>query len=309
MDLITIKLLEADSQENPISLTLSRSTSLKTFLDIAEKALKIEIFTLYVNNKRLTDISQLNEGDVILASNIVPSQYNRSSYCQPSEDLQSFMSDHDDNAVHIKVVVMGPEAAGKTSMVLRFILGFFKSNDSKTLVESEYDKYIQVGRNNVNMSILDTAGELTDEKISRTWIADKNAYILAIGVDQLDQWPVIIEYQKIIRKLVRQPNIFVLVTKIDLIDKMGKGQLNSTKEQLGRIETHCKERHLLLFKTSAKANKRVHDIFVTIANRCIIPEEVERDKLEDTSFYKQPGAFKFMNGVVERLMMCCKLLK
>ena len=115
-----------------------------------------------------------------------------------------------------------------------------ETNDSRTLVEAEYEKKLQFNGQNVIMSILDTAGELEDEKLTRSWLPKKNAYILTLGIDQLDEWPLILHYHRSIRKFVRNPNIFVLITKVDLNEKMNKYQKNEVQLKIGQIESYCK---------------------------------------------------------------------
>ena len=307
MDTIDVNLVTVETIDSPLKVTISRNMSLKALISMAERLLSIEIYSLYVNDKRLTDISQLNHNDVILALNGLSPQPQTLSFFRPSENYESYISNSDSNSIEIKVVVLGPQGAGKTSLILRFVLGFFKTNNNRTLLEAEYEKNLQVGGQNVTMSILDTAGDHEDEKTNQKWMNNRNAYILALGIDQLDEWPVILHYHKTIRKYVRNPIIFVLITKIDLNEKMSKYQKSDIQLKLAQIEGFCKDQHLLLFKTSAKVNKKVHEMFITVASRCVNPEK-HFDEHEDYDREKVPFLFKVMNKVLAVSSLCMKRL-
>lgn len=306
MEPISINLTTTETLDQPHRLVLQQSISFKSLIDLAEQVLKIEVFALYVNNQRLTDVCQLRDGDTVFATDVVPSQHNRSSHLGQIDDSKSMISDMHSNATQLRVVVMGPEGAGKTSLILRFMHGFFKSNNIKTFVQSEYDKYLQVHGDEVYMSVLDTAGELTDEKISRTWMADRNAYILALGVDKLDQWPEVLKLRKTIKRMVVRPLIFVLITKIDLLEKMDKASFTATKLQLDKIEGYCKDRRLFVYKTSAKANKKVNEVFLAIANSCLEPERGPKSNVSVDGMYKQPYTLKFLSEAMCRAFSCFK---
>jgi len=304
METIKVNLVTMDTVDRPLQVIISRNLSLKNFMYLAEDLLKIEIYTLFVKDQRLTDIGQLKDGDTILALNGLSPQVPNNGFFRQSETYESFTSYPYEESTEVKLVVLGPQGAGKTSLILRFVLGFFKTNDSRTLVEAEYEKKLQFNGQNVIMSILDTAGELEDEKLTRSWLPKKNAYILTLGIDQLDEWPLILHYHRSIRKFVRNPNIFVLITKVDLNEKMNKYQKNEVQLKIGQIESYCKDQHLLMFKTSAKVNKKVHEMFLSVLNRCLNPEKDISIKADQDSDQKLPFVFKMMEKVGEVCDKC-----
>ena len=303
MDTIEVNLVTVETLDRPLKVTISRNITLKTLMDLAEQLLKIEVYSLYINSQKLTDTSQINNDDTILALNGLSPQTPTRGFFQHSDEQNSYTDDKVDQAAEVKVVVLGPANAGKTSLILRFVLGFFKTNENRTLIESEYEKSLQVGGQSVIMSILDTAGEFDYDKLSRSWVSNKNAYILALGIDQLDEWPVIQYYHRTIRKFTRNPNIFVLITKIDLNEKMTKTQKSEIQSKIAVIEGYCKDQHLLMFKTSAKVNKKIHEMFLAVANRSIDPERHFSGIEADDDYYKVPFLFRAMDRALD---MCLK---
>ena len=306
MDTINVKLATPETIDRPIRVNVSQNMSVKMLMFMAEQLLKIEVYSLFVNNRKLTDISQLNNDDTILAVNGLSPYIKSNGFFHLNDHYDSYASNSVDAIMNIRIVVLGPQGAGKTSLILRFVLGFFKANDNRTLLEAEYEKTIRLGAEKVMVSILDSAGDIEEYTVSQNWIKNRNAYILAIGIDQLDEWPSTLKYYHMIKEHIQSPNIFLLITKIDLIEKMSKVHKKEAKIKISHIENFCKENHLLLFKTSAKLNKKIHEMFLTIANRCVYPgKRTSNEKPEDAS-YKLPFVFKALNKTYETCVKCIK---
>lgn len=308
MDSVSVYLVSAEDLKTPILVDLPRSISLKALLDIAERTLGVEVYTLYVNNKRLLEPNHLETGDTVLATIELTPQAPKSGFFCDSEHYDSFATNLQ-NPADVRIVVLGPQGAGKTSLILRFVLGFFKTSDSKTLVEAEYDKSLHISGQDVTLSLTDTAGELTYDKMSPSWLSDNIAYIIALGIDQLDEWSIITHYTKRIRSSVRNPSIFVLITKIDLIERMDRASTIDLKLKIAQIESYCKDKRLILFKTSAKTNKKVQEMFLTIARRLIEPESLPKEVLVTENHNKQPFFFKAVNRMLEAYIDCLKSTK
>lgn len=306
MDTISVNLVTADAPDRPIKIVLTRSIALKTFLDMAEQLLKMDIYSLYVNSHRLTDMDQLRDGDTVMVLNVVSPQVQQQGFFQPNENYESYLTDGVEGSVEVKVVILGPQGAGKTSLILRFILGFFKTNDEKTLVEAEYEKNIQVRGQNVNISILDTDGEFDCDKVARSWFTGRKAYIMALGIDQIEDWSMLTYYHKMLKRYVRNPNIFLIITKVDLLMKMDKAQKVEKKLKMTQIESFCKDQHILMFKTSAKINKKVYEMFLTVATRALEINGGQEQVDHEDVYSKQPFIFSALNSSWELCLRCLR---
>ena len=263
MEAITVELVAAEAPERAFRVTLPRSTTLKGLLELAERALQSEVYNLYVRDAKLTDMSQLADGDTVVAVNGLSPITPRRFFLPGEEDARS-----EDNGRGVRVVVLGQRGAGKTSLVLRFVHGFFKTDDSNTLIESEYEKEVQLRGQHVALSILDTAGEVDPDRLSRSWISDHHAYVLALGTDQLHSWAVVAQYHRTLSRYVRRPRVFLVVTKVDLLERLDKARQAEGKAKLAQVEAFCKDQHIPLFKTSAKTNKKIHEMFMAVCGRC-----------------------------------------
>lgn len=307
MDTIYVDLVSAEDLTRPIRVTVTHHMPLKAFLALAEKVLSTEIYSLYINDKRLSDMLQIREGDTIIAISTISPNLSKCSFFKHSDNVGSWNFDSVDNQMGIKVAVLGPQGVGKTSLILRFIHGFFKLNDTPTVMEAEYEKTIQVRGKDISMAVYDTAGEISYDSETLKRLSNLDAFLLVIGVDRLADWPIIVKYHKLIKKQMTNPLILLLITKIDLYDSKGQGVNLDIKKQLNVISNYAKDQHLLLLKTSAKTNKNIHKVFATIADRFANPDKFAADRPSvNEPEPNHPFLFRVMDKLLNYRLRCLK---
>ena len=109
METIKVNLVTMDTVDRPLQVIISRNLSLKNFMYLAEDLLKIEIYTLFVKDQRLTDIGQLKDGDTILALNGLSPQVPNNGFFRQSETYESFTTYPYEESTEVKLVVLGPQ--------------------------------------------------------------------------------------------------------------------------------------------------------------------------------------------------------
>lgn len=294
-----MQLVAAEAPERAFRVALPRSMALKGLLELAARVLETEVYNLYVRDAKLTDMSQLADGDTVVAVNGLSPVTPRRFFLPGEPDAGS-----EDGGRGVRVVVLGQRGAGKTSLVLRFVHGFFKTDDSNTLIESEYEKDVQLRGQHVALSILDTAGEVDPDRLSRSWISDSHAYVLALGTDQLAAWAVVAAYHRTLLRYVRRPRVFLVVTKVDLLERLPKARQAELKARLAQVEAFCKDQHVPLFKTSAKTNKKIHEMFMAVCGRCADPDDSHA--LDAEAPPKMPFFFRALARASAALARCLR---
>lgn len=305
MDTLQLDLITPENPSNPIRVSISKQITLKSFLSIAEKALSIEIYSLYVNNLRLADMNQLNNGNTVVAMNCVSPNVSKNSHFFKTTTVESTDLDFYKKSDAIKVAVLGPHGAGKSSLILKFVHGFFKSNSISTIIGAEYEKTIHIKGKDVAMSIFDTAGELDYDICKSAQPNDIKAYLLVIGFDQLSDWHLLIKYHKLIKQTVANPLILLLVTKIDLYDCRDQTSNLKYREIMASISTYSKDNGLLMLKTSSKTNKNIQKVFYTIASRLLNNDENRPIALLNRPIkYKNPFFFRIIEKLSNWRLNC-----
>lgn len=305
MDSLYLDLVTPENPSKPVRLKVSKNLALKAFLALAEKALSMEIYSLYINNIRLADMSQMSDGATVVAINCVSPNLSKYSFFKQSESLGSYNLDSVCSLKAVKVAVLGPQKVGKTSLILRFVHGFFKHNNIGTFVEAEYEKTIQVRSKDVCMAVFDTAGKLDYQQEVPSRLRALDAYLLVISVDQLGEWPKIVYCHKLIKKIVADPLVLILVTKFDLYDSKGQGFNLAIREKLTEISSYCKDQHLLTIKTSSKTNKNINRAFSIIADRFVNPDKFSADRSSNAELQLNHPFFFRMVSRLLRYKPCC----
>lgn len=307
MDLLHINLVSSEDRSNPTQITIHRHISLKAFHVLAEKTLKIEIFSLFIKHKRLSDMSQVSDGDTVTAIHTTSPVVSKQSLYRMSRYMHSQSLESAHGQLGVKVAVLGPKGAGKTSLILRFVHGFFKANGLATVMEAEYEKTIQVRSKDISLGVFDTAGEVNYDCHALSRIPQLDACLLVIAADQLENWSVAAKYHKMMKS--RQPGALTIlvVTKIDLIDAKVNGDNKHSKTKLAHIASYARDNHLILLKTSAKSNVNVHKVFSTVADRFANPEKFSADQtLNSEAGENYPFLFRAMDKVLGCSPRCLK---
>lgn len=307
MDTIYVDLILAEAPSKPVRVAISRYMPLKAFLDLAENILSTDVYSLYINDKRLTDMTEIKEGDTIIALSTVSPNMTKYSFFKQPENFGSLNPDSIDSPSVTQVAVLGLQGAGKTSLILRFVYGFFKHNDTPTDMEAEYEKTLQVKGKDISMVVYDTPGEINCDTEALKRLSNIDAFLLSIGVDQLNNWPLIVKYHRLIKSYKSNPLILILITKIDLYDNKGHGDNLEIKAKLNVISNYAKNHQLLIFKTSAKTNKNINKVFSTIADRFVNPDKSAANipKINEPEL-KYPFFFRICDKLLNYRLKCTK---
>ena len=271
MDVICIELVAADNPAAPFQVPVSAHMSLKMFTALVEKVLGVEVFGLYVDRRKLADMGQLTEGATVVAVSTVSPNSTLNNLSKAEYTNGEEAQYPKESASGVRMAVMGPHNAGKTSLVLRFVHGLFKNNGISTVMESEFEKTVFVKGRNIRMEVHDTEGERDYDELALKRLGAMDAYALVIGVDQMDKWTEVVRYHKLVRRFNRNALILLVITKIDLYDNSEPRAAAETRVKLDFAAEYASEQRLLLIKTSAKTNKNIYKVFSTISDKFANP--------------------------------------
>jgi small GTP-binding protein len=164
----------------------------------------------------------------------------------------------------VKIILLGKEGVGKTTLCLRIAYGKYYSNQESTIGIAFMSKRVSHKERTFDLNIWDTAGAERFDAFSRIYI--RGSHFCLICFDE----PNLAEIDKYVEKCREQSlktEILLAVTKYDQLDK--------PHEEFIDVENYARNNELKLFYTSAKDDIGVEDILTYIASKCyqIVPEK------------------------------------
>ena len=159
----------------------------------------------------------------------------------------------------VKVAILGSGAIGKSSLTYRFLNKETLENHDAT-IEDKYKTYERIENENVEIEVLDTAGEEDYQNLRDSWINYAEGFILAYAINDKKSFDYLNElYTRIVNMKGQSCPILIAGNKCDLTNErvITEEQGRAVGVKLG----------VPFIETSAKENKNCKDIFMDVAQR------------------------------------------
>lgn len=155
------------------------------------------------------------------------------------------------NTVSKKIVLLGNEGVGKTSLVKRYVHSIFNDEYLSTIGIKISKKSVIIGDTEVNLMLWDIAGNMMSKTLYNNYLKGAHGIILVCDAMRKETFESIREEQaNNLANAFKDTAQLVLVNKVDLIE----GDLNSHLSDLKYD-----------FLTSAKTGENVELVFKTLA--------------------------------------------
>ena len=165
-----------------------------------------------------------------------------------NDDLNNFEI-NDNNTVEYKFILLGDTSVGKTCLFKKITSGLFLSKnvstvgiDRKTIsYEQEFEEEGKKVLKNININIIDTAGEERYRSITKSYYKGSNGIILLyditdkISFDHLKDWIDNIK-NSVGNYEENKYTIFLLGTKLDLVQEEKKSREVTIEEAKNKCE-------------------------------------------------------------------------
>lgn len=163
----------------------------------------------------------------------------------------------------IKVVVLGPEAVGKTAIVIRLVNKTFQERYDPT-IEDCFQTVRTVHDKTLRIDILDTAGQDAFASVKQQYMISGNGFLMVYSITSTDSFDRCKESVDMLLK-IRDANVpWVLVgNKCDL-DSLREVETSTAAEyaqNMGAIQS---------LEVSAKENINVEDALLTLVDAVIV---------------------------------------
>ncbi|XP_065883000.1 ras-related protein Rab-24-like [Dysidea avara] len=165
--------------------------------------------------------------------------------------------------VDLKVVLLGKEYGGKTSLVERYIHGKFNSSApyQSTIGAAFGAKKVVVDGETVTMGIWDTAGSERYESMSRIYYRGAKAAIVCYDLTDVSSFDRAKFWVNELRASEEDCLVYLCGTKYDLVQEDKKAR----KVEASTVERYGDEISAKLIETSSKTGHNIETLFVTIA--------------------------------------------
>ncbi|CDR97153.1 Ras family protein, putative [Babesia bigemina] len=162
----------------------------------------------------------------------------------------------------IKIVLLGEQNTGKTSIVTRFVYDHFVPAYAATIGIDFLSKVVTVNGKTMRLQLWDTAGQERFRTLMPSYIRDSSAAIVVYDITSRESFDKVGDWIKDIKELRGDKAVIVLVgNKTDLLDKR--------KVSYDEGEEQAKKFGCLFCETSAKNGDNINDLFNPIATELL----------------------------------------
>ena len=176
----------------------------------------------------------------------------------------------EEDAQHFKLIFLGDQYVGKSSILNRFYQDKFEQDYQATIGLDFHSKNVSINNVPVRLLLYDTAGQEKFKSLIPMYIRDANIILVVYDITNKDSFIHTEHWVNETKDLKREYAIFVLVgNKIDLEEN----RIVSTKE----AEDFATEKGFLFYEVSAKTGEKVEDLF----NNKIYPEMARKYNIGD----------------------------
>ena len=163
-----------------------------------------------------------------------------------------------ENAIPLKIAVLGQSMVGKSALTFRFINNKFPT-EHVTTIEDSYSIPARIDEIQCQLEILDTAGQDDYQTMLDTWINSADGFILVYSIDNKDSFESVkTRYDRIMKlKEGQKVSIIFVGNKCDLEDKR-----QVSKEE---VENYCNANNVSFLEASALNTINVKESFLCVA--------------------------------------------
>lgn len=160
--------------------------------------------------------------------------------------------------IEAKIVVLGAQGVGKTSMVVRYIGRMFSHHISPTIGASFFTCKINIEDTRVKLQVWDTAGQERFKSMAPMYYRNANAALLVFDITQYDSFTSVQTWVKELQRNVVEPMVLsVIGNKTDLSEqrKVSREEAFQYAQSIGGN----------YFESSALQDEGIEEVFLNTA--------------------------------------------
>lgn len=190
---------------------------------------------------------------------------------------------------NVKLVLLGDQGVGKSSIALRYVRGEFTENSEATIGAAFLTQTTSVSNQSIKFDIWDTAGQERYHSLAPMYYRGAQAAVIVYDITSKRSFNKAIDW---VKELKQQANAqIVMVLAGNKADMASEKRAVSREDASGFAEEH----NLVFTECSAKTGMCVGDIFMAIAQTMVrqngqqVPENPKGLKLGKKETKKKDG--------------------
>lgn len=166
----------------------------------------------------------------------------------------------------IKVVMIGKAFAGKTCLCTRYLHKNFPTSNSNTVGAAYGAEYKLFKNEKIKFEIWDTAGSERYESWLPLYMRDSDAAVVCYDLTNSVHWHKVESYVKEIKQRVEECRIYLVGTKLDIIQKQGRAARQVDYYDV--IDYAESQRLAAVLETSSLTGYNVVELFDRVFSEC-----------------------------------------
>ena len=191
-----------------------------------------------------------------------------------------------DDIPHYKLIFLGDQCVGKSSILNRFYQDKFEPDYQATIGLDFHSKNTEINGESIRLLLYDTAGQEKFKSLIPMYIRDANIILVVYDISLKESFTHTEHWVTETKDLKREDAIFVLIgNKIDLEDKRAV----TTKE----AEDFANDKGFIFHEVSAKTGEGIEELF----SQKIFPEMSRKYKIGNEDEEGTEGGTEHDNGI------------
>lgn len=163
----------------------------------------------------------------------------------------------------MKLVLLGDQGVGKSSLALRFVRGEFHEHHEATIGAAFLTQTVNVGQNTIKFDIWDTAGQERYHSLAPMYYRGAAAAVVVYDINNANTFNRALAWVRELRQQTSSSVLIVLAgNKADLAT-------NHRAVLVDDARAFAEENGLIFAEVSAKTGMAVNEVFMTIAHKLI----------------------------------------
>ena len=165
-----------------------------------------------------------------------------------------------------KIILIGPSAVGKTSLLNRFIHNKFSQSYKLTIGVDFMNKNITIGDSTVKLNIWDIGGQDRCKAVRKSFYSGASGALLIFDLTRAATYERVIEkwYPEVMQFASSDIPFILIGNKKDLIADVGQAV------ESNMAELFAEKNSSIYVETSAKSGENVEEAFSELAKRIVL---------------------------------------
>lgn len=194
------------------------------------------------------------------------------------------MIESDSNQLSLKLIFLGNQSVGKSSILSRFVQDKFEENYNATIGLDYHSKQLIIDKQNIRLVLYDTAGQEKFKSLLKLYIRDSNIVIVVYDITNRESFTNLDYWLEEVKDLKKEKLIIAIVG-----NKVDKDSERVVKREEG--EKYASDNNYLFHEISAKSSDGIKDFFYSKLqekiNQVFFLKEEENNEINNNYLIKE----------------------